>query len=682
MLPLIVSGQINNLPDCSLEIIDYYVESQRVSEGMVGLSVGIIKDGEIALLKGYGKADGGAEIPATENSQYRLASVSKTVTAVLALKLAEEGDLDLNADIRNYVPEYPAKIVDGTPVVITARHLLANTSGINHYNGGTSGCQEPYNEQARDEYIANHTSYYDPIAAIDIFKDQDLCFKPGQSDTYTTWGFNLLGAVIQRASGGVSFQTLLDTYINNKSGSNLRVALQAVPYSNEVKGYEKNDNGILCYLYGSVSGFFCVDPADENHHDFQDVSYKAPGGGLIGSVIDLTYFIKALVNEQLISAATINSMGTAGFIPDTNPNYGYGTSIKYIDGDRIFSHNGSQNKAQTLIYYSPDSKNGIALMCNTRGVNLKPLAEQIYNFLSSSLSEGSCDGDTPVAPAGDPSNPSDPNLPPGDPGDPSNPTNPNPPPPPCPNPSATLNTSTNLFTINWGISNASNVASYYFTIDGQQTNNTNQTYNGNGPHTVCLYVFNNCGNTSSTCTNVTIDVGACAPNHLVNYPLNTTIHYKASNTIVANNILHPNNAVTFTAGNYVSMQNGFHAKPGVDFHAFIQSCNSNKQEGEEDTEEVAMKSNELLRPLEEIETTQLNINIYPNPFEDLLTIDLTELKGQAGTIFLFNLQGKLMTIQDFEEQNEVVLQTDALNKGIYLLKVQVADKIFSQKVVK
>ena len=368
-------SQFVRLNSASVSKIEGFVNSQMNSEEMVGLSVGIIVNGEVVYLKGFGLEDKENNINASEHTMYRLASVSKTVTGLMSMRLLEKGRLDLDKDIRDYVPEYPVK-PEGT---ITSEDLLSNESGIIHYSGTASGqyCSESYNSTFRDNYIANHTDDYDPVEAIGIFKDQKICFTPGDHYQYTTWGFCLMGAVLERA-GGMSFDSLLhEEVVCPLNLPSLQIEYQNKrPFPNEAKGYEFDGSGNVI-------------PTPTGLTDYTDISYKVPGGGMISSVEDLTLLIQGVVNRTLISDSTVKIFGKRHVPGDSVMSfYGYGTSTNFRNGDTLFWHSGSQAKTATLIYYSPENKNGLALMCNTRGVGLFPLARLIYDYLPSAVVEG------------------------------------------------------------------------------------------------------------------------------------------------------------------------------------------------------------------------------------------------------------------------------------------------------
>lgn len=363
-------AQFTALDVTSTEKIDEFVQQYQSSEKMVGVSVGIVKNGELAYLKGFGFSDLEKQIEATELSLYRLASVSKPITALMAMKLKEADKLDLKQDIRTYIPEYP----DKNRGTITSAHLLSNQSGVIHYSGTANGqyCTENYNWRARDQYIAEHTDHYDPVAAMNTFKDQRTCFAPGEHYQYTTWGFCLMGAVIERASGGTYEQTLFEEIIEPLNLPFLQPELQVFrPYENEVKGYEFDNNDVVI-------------PTPSNYTDYKDVSYKVPGGGLISSVVDLTMLIQGLINRELLDEELLQEWGKQRIPNDgENPYYGYGISSGSRNGAQLLFHNGSQAQTATMIYFSPETKNGLAIMCNTRGVSLWGLARAIYDYLPS-----------------------------------------------------------------------------------------------------------------------------------------------------------------------------------------------------------------------------------------------------------------------------------------------------------
>ena len=111
--------------------IDAAVQELMQRDAAIGVALGIVRDGEIAYLKGYGLSDAENELPLICETMFRWASVSKILTAIAALQLYEQAMLDLDEDVRQYVPELPDH-----GQKITARQLLCHQSGIVHYTNG------------------------------------------------------------------------------------------------------------------------------------------------------------------------------------------------------------------------------------------------------------------------------------------------------------------------------------------------------------------------------------------------------------------------------------------------------------------------------------------------------------------------------------------------------------------
>jgi CubicO group peptidase (beta-lactamase class C family) len=178
--PPAISASPDN-PGQSYEAIlaayEAFVTQQMKKDHVPGLSVAF-QHGDFFWAKGFGYADLENDVPASAESAYRLASITKTITAVAILLLYEEGKLDLDDEVQKYVPSFPRK-----PWPITIRQLLGHLGGISHYrNYEVEGhIREP---KTTEEALA-------------IFKDFPLVAEPGTRYNYSTYGYNLLGAVLK-----------------------------------------------------------------------------------------------------------------------------------------------------------------------------------------------------------------------------------------------------------------------------------------------------------------------------------------------------------------------------------------------------------------------------------------------------------------------------------------------------
>ncbi|KAK6750835.1 hypothetical protein RB195_002666 [Necator americanus] len=123
------------------------IERQMVVAGIPGLSVGVTVNGHVVWREGFGFANLESGSRCTEDTVMRIASISKPITAAIAARLIQDGKLDLEKPIQDYLPDFPEKKYEGKPVTISLRQLLSHTAGIRHYKKET----KVYNHNA--EYL-------------------------------------------------------------------------------------------------------------------------------------------------------------------------------------------------------------------------------------------------------------------------------------------------------------------------------------------------------------------------------------------------------------------------------------------------------------------------------------------------------------------------------------------------
>ena len=335
--------------------VDAAAQAEFKKQELVGLAVVVIDDGKIAWSKGYGWADRENKTPVDPaKTQFRWASISKPVTAVAALQLAEKGLLDLDADIRTYVSEFPDK-----GEKITARQLICHQGGIVHYSNGKV-------VETKKTYTNPHP-FADVVVALDKFKDSPLINKPGTKYSYTTHGYILLSAVVERA-GKQRFADQVHQRIAVPLGMNEfrpdyhweNIPLRAI-------GYLKKDKEIQRRT------------AEQDH----DVSWKLGGGGFTSPATNLAKFGIGLMQHKLVSPATEKLMWTIN--KPTDPQgarpYGYGFFIIERPGTKLVGHDGSQEKCKTALLFNPETKRGIALMTNSEWADAMKIAMTLMDVV-------------------------------------------------------------------------------------------------------------------------------------------------------------------------------------------------------------------------------------------------------------------------------------------------------------
>lgn len=350
LLPLPAAAQVP-LP----EAVDRAARAEVARQKLVGLAVGVVADGKVAYVQGYGFADWEAKQPVDPHAtSFRWASCSKSVTAVAALQLAEAGKLDLDADVRTYVPEFPDK-----GVTITARQLLCHQGGIVHYLNGKV-------VRTEKKYDSEHP-FTDVVTALDTFKESPLVCKPGEKFSYTTHGYILLSAVVERA-GKERFADQVRKRVAEPLGmASFRPDYEWEAIPNRAVGYVRSNNEAVRR------------PAEKA----PDVSWKLGGGGYTSTVADFARFGVGLVDHRLVAAKTEAEMWcrqktAAG----AETNYGLGFTFGSTPAKNSWvGHGGSQEKTRTAILLQPDARRGVVVMTNSEWANPAAAAAAILDVL-------------------------------------------------------------------------------------------------------------------------------------------------------------------------------------------------------------------------------------------------------------------------------------------------------------
>lgn len=162
------------------DTIDDYIAEQMREKNIPGLTLGIIKDGEIVKVKAYGLASIELDVPASTETVYQLASTTKSFTICAIYKLYEERKLDLTDSIAEYLPELPEAWGE-----VTVQHCISHTSGLPPIFENSWSLPE---EETRSELLKN------------VFK-KEMAGRPGEKITYNQTGYVLLGMIIEKVTG-------------------------------------------------------------------------------------------------------------------------------------------------------------------------------------------------------------------------------------------------------------------------------------------------------------------------------------------------------------------------------------------------------------------------------------------------------------------------------------------------
>ena len=286
----------------SIEKARELVQTHREELGIPGISAAVGVDGKIVWSEGFGFADLENRGPARAETLYRIGSVSKPVTAVAVVQLATAGALDLDTEVQQYVPSFPEKRWP-----ITTRQLGGHIAGVRHYNPGES-------------IGAGQHHYDDVVDGLAIFKDDPLLFEPGTDYSYSSYGWNLISAVVQ----GAADQPFLQ-YMQEKVFDPLGM--------NET--YADDPRWIIpdrTRFYGTLSDGRVVNAP------FVDNSYKWAGGGFISSVEDLVRFGSAHLEPGFLSQQALDLLFTSQRTSDGEET-GYGIGWRVLTFGELFPEN-------------------------------------------------------------------------------------------------------------------------------------------------------------------------------------------------------------------------------------------------------------------------------------------------------------------------------------------------------
>ena len=328
------------------------IEEARERWQIPGVTVAVATPTADLWSEGFGQADVENDVPATAKTIYRIASITKPMTATAVMQLSERGELDLDAPIQAYVPTFPEK-----PWLITARLLIAHLAGVRDFEGdeGQNATHYPYGSVPLTHFL-------------DGFKDASLLHEPGTRFRYSTYGYNLLGCAIEAASG-TDYLTFVRKNIFAPAGMADIYPGDPVDVPDRACGYALREDG---------SGICPAKVADLSDH--------LPGGGFCATAEAVVRFGAALQSGLLLQPETLHEMFTRQRTKGgQDTRFGLGWFPWTHHGEREVAHGGKHHGASTMLYLRPDSGIAVGLLTNLQAVPapyLHGLAQRIADGLS------------------------------------------------------------------------------------------------------------------------------------------------------------------------------------------------------------------------------------------------------------------------------------------------------------
>ncbi len=299
------------------------------ASGVPGASVTVMMDGKVIWSEGFGWADLEQRVPVTPLTRFRIGSVSKSLTAAAIGLLWQQGRLDLDVPVQRYVPSFPRKRWP-----ITTRQVAGHQAGIRHYRG--------------TEFLS--TRHYDSVTeGLSIFSADSLLFEPGTQFSYSSYGFNLVSAVVE----GASRQPFLD-YMQEHVFLPLGMRSTVPEFPDSLipwraRFYTDADSG---------RGLVNVPMVDN--------SYKWAGGGFLSTTEDLVRYAAAYLQPGFLEPRTRSLLFTAQPTRDgEDTHYSLGWFIAHDSAGRLaVSHGGGSVGGTAYLVMYPEQGLVVALLAN------------------------------------------------------------------------------------------------------------------------------------------------------------------------------------------------------------------------------------------------------------------------------------------------------------------------------
>jgi CubicO group peptidase (beta-lactamase class C family) len=337
----VVTPQANATPELTkadLEpFLDALIPSQLRNRNIAGAVISVVKDGQLLFQKGYGYADVEEKKPVLpDETLFRPGSISKLFTATAVMQLVEQGKLDLDRDVNDYV-DFAIPKTYQQPV--TLRQLLTHTAG--------------FEETLKNLFVANERDIK-PLRTYLVNEMPARIFPPGKIPSYSNYGFTLAGYIVERVSGE-KFERYIENHILKPLGMNHSTFDQPLP----------------AQLAPQMSKGYLS--ASKIPRDFEWVQ-AAPAGALTTTAADMTRFMLAFFQDgavdgvSILKPETVRQMETRQFeFHPMLPGLGI-TFMEYLtDPVRIIGHGGDTVYFHSDMILVPDAHLGYFLSYNSLG---------------------------------------------------------------------------------------------------------------------------------------------------------------------------------------------------------------------------------------------------------------------------------------------------------------------------
>lgn len=323
--------------------VDIYVTRKMQEMHIPGLSLAVVKDGRVIKAAGYGLANLETNTPATAQTVYKTASLSKAVIAAAIMLLVQEGRVGLDDKISKYLENAPA-----TWEGITIRRLLTHTSGL-----------------VRDPSDYHPYEMRPIIAIISDAYSSPLAFPPGEKWLYSNIGYYVLAEVITRASGKPWNEFIAERLFVPAHMTSTRLVSVTDIVPHRASGYHNSETGMK-----NAENWIAV----------------RPSGAFLSSVLDLAKWDACLDSGSPLRGSSLDLMwGPAMLNNHTSVDYGFGWYVDSIFGQARIHHDGQFPGFQSDYERFQHDKLTVIILANGDNASVESLAIKVAGFYEPSL---------------------------------------------------------------------------------------------------------------------------------------------------------------------------------------------------------------------------------------------------------------------------------------------------------
>lgn len=359
-------SQIGVAPEYAAAVaeLEALINREMAAKELPALSIALVDDQRLVWSKGFGVARPSEGVPATAQTVYRVGSVSKLFTDIAVMQLVEEGELDLDTPVTEYLPTFQPGNPYDKP--ITLRQLMSHRSGL-----------------VREPPVG---SYFDPTApslaaTVLSLNETELVYEPGSRSKYSNAAIATVGHVLEVVKGE-PFADYLERAVLRPAGL-------------ERSSFQPRDDLMNDLAQAFMWGY--------DHRETAAPGFQlgmAPAGSMYSTVTDLGRFMSLLFaggtgpRGKILSAEALETMWTPQWQSAPAPNaprptgFGLGFFISQLDGHRRIGHNGAIYGFATELAMLPDERLGVVVATTMDGANVvaQRIADEALRFMLASRS--------------------------------------------------------------------------------------------------------------------------------------------------------------------------------------------------------------------------------------------------------------------------------------------------------